>query len=428
MSEENVHAIISPSKWDQALTCLGSTLMGIDEPNRTSEYAEEGTDYHELAAVCLLEGTNAQDYIGHPMKSGKRVVDETNAKFLQDGYIVYVRQYAAEGTLLVEERCSIEHLTGEPGAMGTADMVVIRPDTELIIGDLKFGRGVEVSPENNRQEMGYALAVIKKHELETLVERVRLVIFQPRTGDGKPKEWVVSMKDLLAFGEEVKRNCEKIFSVDEFTGDLLFNEGLPLTPSEKACRFCKANHRCPALIGAVDQAVADGFENIEAETITAVGGLSLSRAEALGRRMDMVDLMEIHIKGVQQAVELELLAGKPVLGIDGPYKLVQGKKGNRDWTSDEDALELFKQFRLTKKEMYKAKLITPTDAEKLLKKDNPRCWVKCEKIITQSGGKAHVANALDPRPEMVQEKPEDGFSDLETTVAAPVGREEDEWA
>jgi hypothetical protein len=407
------------------MTCLGSTLLTIDEPNRTSSYAEEGTDYHELAAICLDKGTNAQDYIGHPMKSGKRFVDETNAKFLQDGYIEYVRQYAVGGTLLVEERGPISHLTGEPDAEGTSDAVVIRTDTELIIGDLKFGMGVEVNPEKNRQAMMYALAVIKKHELVTLVERIRIVIFQPRTGDGKPKERVVSMMELLAFGEEVKKTAAKIFTVDEFTGDLLFTDGLPLTPSEKACKFCKANHRCPALVSAVDKAMADGFENIEAETSAEIGGMSISRAEALGRRMDMVDLMEIHIKGVQQVVELELLAGKPVYGVDGPYKLVQGKKGNRDWTSDDDAKELFKQFRLTKKEMYKERLISPTDAEKLLKKDNPRCWVKCEKIIKQSGGKAHVANALDPRPVMKMEKPEDGFNSLE---AALTGDQEDEWA
>jgi hypothetical protein len=264
--------------------------------------------------------------------------------------------------------------------------------------------------------------VIKKHELETLVETVRIVIFQPRVGDGKPKEWVVSSKDLLSFGESVKMAATKIFSVEGLTGDMLFAEGLPLTPSEKSCKFCKANGTCTALASFVDTSMADGFDDLEAKTIESLGGLTLSRAEVLGRAMDKVSLIEIHMKGIRSAVEIELLAGKPVLGKDGPYKLVQGKKGNRQWTSDADALELFNQFRLTKKEMYKAKLISPTDAEQLLEKANPRCWVKCEKIIVQSEGGKHVANALDPRQEIAAEKPEDGFDDLSTATV-----EEDEF-
>lgn len=416
--EERAHAVLSPSGADRWMTCLGSTLLSIDEPDRTSEYAEEGTDYHELAALCLETDTDAHDYIGRPMKSGNRVVTEENAKYLQDGYIEYVRQYAAGGSLLIEAKCPIGHLTGEPGANGTSDMVVVRPDPVLIIGDLKFGMGVEVSPEKNRQGMIYALGVIKKNELETLVKTIRIIIFQPRIGDGKPKEWVVSMEDLLAFGKEVEETSAKIMSVDPATGDLLFTEGLPLAPSEKACKFCKARANCPALKGFVDERMAEGFENLEEKTDTSFGGLSLSRAEVLGRAMDGIDLIEIYMKGVQQAVELELLAGKPVLGRDGHYKLVQGKKGNRKWTSEEEAEELFKQFRLKKDEKYKMKLISPIDAEKLLAESNPRCWVKCEKIITQSDGGKHVANALDKRPAIAVEKPDAGFGDVSPEAQA----------
>ncbi len=74
---------------------------------------------------------------------------------------------------------------------------------------------------------------------------------------------------------------------------------------------------------------------------------------------------------------------------------------------------MFDQFRLPKKDRFKSVLISPTDAEKLFKKENPRCWIKCEKIITQSEGAPHVANAKDKRPELVMQKPDEGFDKVE---------------
>jgi uncharacterized protein DUF2800 len=412
MSEERAHAILSPSGADRWMSCLGSTLLTKDAPESTSEYAEEGTDYHELAAICLEEGTDAAEYIGHELPSGKRIVDEENAKFLQEGYINPVRAYALDATLLIEEECSISHLTGEPGAKGTADAVAIRTqDRELVVADLKFGRGVEVEVDHNRQVRIYALGVIRKHELEEVVDSVRLVILQPRTGDGKPREWVIPIQELIAFGEEVKKTSAKILRLNPATGELLFVPDLPLTPSEKACRFCPhKGFPCPALKNFVDGRMAEGFENLEAKTLEGVGGLTLSRAEVLGRAMDGINLIEIYMKGVQSQVEIELLAGKPVLGQDGPYKLVQGKKGNRKWIDEEEVEKLFKEtFRLGQDDMYNKKLISPTDAEKLLAKDSPKRWTKVKKLYAQAEGGKHVANAKDPRPAIEQEKPEEGF-------------------
>lgn len=382
------------------MVCMGSVGLTKDLPEETSTYAEEGTDYHELGALCLEEDTNAQDYIGHPMASGNRYVDEENAKFLQEGYIEYVRAYALEGTLLVEEQCPIGHLTGEADAFGTSDAVIIREDSELIVADLKFGRGVEVDPTDNRQCKIYALGVIKKHELEESVETIRIVIFQPRIGDGKPKEWVVSMVDLLAFGEEVKKRCKQINAI----ADPL----LHLVPSEKGCKFCKAKATCPALANYVNDALAEGFENLDARTPADLSS-SLSKAEVIGRAMDKLNLVEIWLKGIQSTVEIELLAGRPVIGEDGPYKLVMGKKGNRKWADEKEAEELFKSFRLSLEQMYSMTLISPTVAERLLAKDAPRRWTKVEKLVTQSEGSKHVANAKDKRPAILMEKPEAGF-------------------
>jgi hypothetical protein len=60
----------------------------------------------------------------------------------------------------------IDHITGEYGATGTADAVLVIewPDNTswIDVWDLKYGCGVEVEAENNEQGMMYALGAIEK--------------------------------------------------------------------------------------------------------------------------------------------------------------------------------------------------------------------------------------------------------------------------
>lgn len=47
------------------------------------------------------------------------------------------------GTLMVEQKLPIGNLTGEEGAHGTADALIMTDD-EIIVVDLKFGMGEKV--------------------------------------------------------------------------------------------------------------------------------------------------------------------------------------------------------------------------------------------------------------------------------------------
>lgn len=373
----STHAVLSPSGADRWMTCQGSVILSDGIPDTTSEFAEEGTDYHELAAVCLDNGTSALDYVGHALPSG-RVVTEDNARMLQDGYIEVVRGYEAHGSLQIEQSVSLTWYTGKPKDKGTSDAVILGTDRELIVADLKFGRGVEVSPEQNRQCMIYAISLIIEQELQGEFDQVRLVICQPRAGEGKPQEWVISMTDLFIFGDKVRRAAQEIDNGVAHHGKTKVNV-LPFTPSEKACRFCKAKGICPALGNFVDETLATGFEAIVSPD--------------LGAAMDKTDLVEIWMKGVRARVESELLAGRAVTG----YKLVQGKKGNRKWTDEAEVTKLFKSFRLKTREMYDLSLISPTTADKLLAKDFPQRWEKVVPLYAQAPGGPSVAKASDKR-------------------------------
>jgi len=401
------HAMLGPSGCSRWLYCPGSVILSKDMPDTSSKYSIEGTDLHELGAYALEEGVACETLVGRALPSGAIVTDEM-AELIQTGYVNHVLTYATGGSLTVETRVPIGFLTGEAGAEGTADAIVIREDRELIVIDLKAGAGVEVSPEHNEQLQLYALGAIALHDLQEEVDTIRLVICQPRTGNGQPKEWVVSYHDLQLFAREVEQVGAKIQKGLKIFGETQVNI-LPFKITEKGCRFCKAKGTCPTLASHVQGMALVGFEDLTKIGNDPARVISARAHGKLGEWMDAVDVVELWIKGVRAAVETALLAGQDVIGRDGAYKLVQGRKGARKWADAEATEALFKQFRLKTEEMYSFTLITPTAAEKLLKNDHPRQWEKTVELVTQSEGAVSVAPAIDKRPAIVKTGSTEGF-------------------
>lgn len=58
------HAELGPSSAVRWMTCPGSVLLSRGQPEDQSEYAEEGTLAHAVAARALNEGKDAAAYIG----------------------------------------------------------------------------------------------------------------------------------------------------------------------------------------------------------------------------------------------------------------------------------------------------------------------------------------------------------------------------
>jgi hypothetical protein len=302
-------------------------------------------------------------------------------------YVQAVRKYAEGGTLFAEQRLPITTWTGEPDAFGTSDAVVLTSDGELIVVDLKYGMGELVSPEENKQLMIYALAAVEEFSLVGDIKSVRLVIHQPRVHHA-PQEWPVSLERLSAFGEEVKVRAAAALEC--------YNEGHEiLAPSDSACRWCKAKHKCPALDKLVAKTIASDFEDL---TEGVVQLQPVGDGVTLAQKMAACDLIEKWIKAVRGKVEAELFAGREVPG----YKLVQGKKGARSWLNADDAEATLKSMRLKVKEMYDMQVISPTSAEKIFgdKGTAPsvKRWNKLQGLITQKDGGPSVAPESDKRP------------------------------
>lgn len=330
----------------------------------------------------------------------------------------YVTEQAAliGGEIHSEIRVPISHITGEEGAHGTSDVIITAGDLIWTL-DLKAGRkrvtaydviepaGEDIitgepTPEKvrpNLQATLYTLGAMKALEPRTF-KVVRMTILQPFLNS--VSEWSGTVSEVEAVGAWLSQKAEETRTNPKFE------------PSYSNCFFCRASGKCEAQTQAVMQAALVGFEDGEPEPRPV-------EPMKLGQAYSLVPLIRSWCDAVEKRVEAAIWDGECVARDDGvAYKLVEGRKGAREWDDDTAVEDYLKaNARLGDKAYKPRKIISPADAEKLAKAKKgekpligPTQWKRLAQHITQADGKPVVVPETDPRPALPTKA--DGFEEV----------------
>jgi Protein of unknown function (DUF2800) len=427
------HAFLSPSGAPAWTRCEAKVHLERGMPDKSGKDAAEGTAAHFLRAHCLTTGQDTAHHIGLTIVLWSHAEsNSTGVDFLEDiegchvdvlGQFMVTDEMAdavqrsidvirtimdghPDAELHVEVPLDISPITGEEGAKGTSDTVILLHTAKtLIVDDYKHGRGVAVPSEDNEQLVIYAGAALAEFDLVGDWQHITMRISQPRINNDS--EWTISREELLARLDVISATAKRIREGDELT--------LAATPGEKQCRFCKAKATCKALRDEVASTLNPNHsvatpDEFDAALSSAAPADSLDEPEWLAACMDKVDLVESWCKAIRAETERRLLAGADVPG----YKLVEGRRGSRKWSDEKAAEEALKAMRVKHDQMYDYSVISPTSAEKLAKAEviGPRQWPKLQALITQSDGKPSVAPASDKRPAITVTPTADEFDDM----------------
>ena len=297
--KERAHSELGASSASRWLACPSSVSLSEGIEEKESNFASEGTCAHEVADITLSTGGHTEDLIGN-VYEGHTVTKEMSDYV--DTYVQYVREAGKGKEMSIEERIDLSFI--DPRMFGSNDAIIYEPYGTLEIIDLKYGMGIEVSPENNKQLMYYALGAAQGGEYS----HVKMTIVQPRVSN-PIKSWTVPYSVIEAYAEELKQGVEKVDSGEDY-----FSIG-------DHCRFCKAKAICPATKAKTQElARLDFADHMPVKKESFPNPSDLSNIE-ISRVLEHSKAIQEWLKSVSVYALNQLEVGRK---IDG-YKLVAGR-------------------------------------------------------------------------------------------------------
>lgn len=365
---ERAHSPWGASSAYRWMVCPASIKLSEGIENESSKFAAEGTCAHELAERALIEGRRCEEYIGEIVEG--HTIDSEMADYVQL-YVDYVNS-AGDGDFkdtIIEERFDLSSVA--EGLFGTNDACISEFMGTLEIIDLKYGKGIEISPEENKQLLYYALGASKGGEYSN----IKLTIVQPRV-ENPIKSWTCSPSRLEQFENEL------IYAVEATKSPS------PRMYSGEHCKFCPAKAICPQLKREIQDSLRMDFS---APIVT--GPASLPQPQSLASYeltaiLNHSTMIKEWLDSVEKHAFHLLESGKEVNG----FKLV-AKRANRKIKDPKKVLaELGPQYG---ESLYTKKIIGIKEFEKLVGKETAKDF-----LVKESAGLT-IAPESDKRPEVM---------------------------
>jgi len=372
----SAHATLGPSSAERWLNCPPSARLNAKLIERfgeqSSPYAAEGTQAHALAELKLRhESGEINDY---NFKTQREAMGDLPAEMemFTDRYVdeVLSRYYAAcrtcpDAKLLVEQRFTMDRWV--PKCFGTSDAVIVS-DEILFVIDLKYGKGVPVSAENNPQARLYGLGGVDAYgDLYGFTE-VHTVICQPRLDS--VSEEVLSRDALLLWGDLIKPTAKMAW---EGTGEYKTGDH---------CRFCAARAICAKRASEAMTVFKYGFDSPAIIPEQDIPGI-----------LNVLDTAEDWIKDMRTYALNQMKQGVQYRG----WKLVRGRRPGRKWKNEEEVINELSRAGYDREQYEETKLKSAAEMEKVLGKNAFEALLGG--LVTQGEGPLTMATEDDKRPE-----------------------------
>lgn len=371
--KERAHAKLSASGASRWATCPGSVQMEDGIPDKESVYAQEGTLAHEMSELKLKHYLDPKGFGKRKLNAAIKKLKENELyqaemESYTDTYVDFIKEKALSfpSNPYIEIEKRVDFSRWVDGGFGTCDCVLIHGSTLSII-DLKYGKGVPVSSEQNEQLILYALGAYDAFNLIYNLDKIELNIVQPRINNFST--WEISLTELLLWGDYFKVQAEKALGGN---GELV--------PSAKACKFCKARDICTAR--------AENNLSLESEIKLKPNEIPKDKLyEYISRGEDIAKWV-----ADLKAYALDMcLKGEDIKGL----KAVAGRT-SRSWTNQDEAINKLIEGGIDEAIIYDKVPLTLAKLEKALGKQQFTALVG--DMVVTSEGKPTLVFENDKRP------------------------------
>ena len=361
------HTVASPSALHRLMRCPGSAVLCKSVPEQSSKYAEEGTLFHSVMEYILKSKLGEQVtnkwvrmYIDtySTIALEKEAVDEM-VDCVQGATQWFNLNFVNATQIIAETRLPMYYSDRD---YGTADVIVLFDD-RLVIVDWKYGKGVDVSPNNNPQLISYAVSALKYLSSQHIdirnFKEIETIIYQPRIYTGETvKSYKYTMQELVQQSKIIKEAVDKVYSLySKSVNSKIVKENL--SASDEACKFCPAKMIC----------------KVYAKQGTELLGDLISEKERLQKHPDEVNWVEIGKKFEEELPKLhqffnDVLEYFLVLPAEErPQGVYEARKSSRlsYINNQEKVIEVLRNNEIDAID-HSIKLITLTELKKQLKK------------------------------------------------------------